>query len=377
MEYPLLKLNDYGQSVWLDYISRDFILSGPLDKLIREDGLRGVTSNPTILEKAISGSHDYDGSIRSFSREGKSAEEIAHALFYEDIRSACDRFRPLFEFLKGRDGFVSLEVSPHLARDTMGTIQEARRLWTAVDHPNVMIKVPATAEGIPAIRQLTSEGINVNITLLFGLPRYREVVEAYLSGLESRLKQGLPVDHISSVASFFLSRIDTIVDPLLEKIVKSGGPNAEAAGGCIGQTAIASAKIAYQIYKGLFTGKGRYGLLADKGARTQRLLWASTSTKNPAYSDTMYVEPLIGPDTINTMPIETLNAYRDHGHPSLTLEEGLDEARSVMTRLIELGISIDEVTARLEEEGIQKFAEPYDKLMKTIEERRQKILKTA
>lgn len=256
----------------------------------------------------------------------------------------------------------------------MQSIEEARLLWAAVDRPNVMIKVPATAEGIAAIRQLTCEGINVNITLLFGLPRYREVVDAYLSGLESRVQQGLPVDHISSVASFFLSRIDTMIDLLLEKIVKSGDPKAEAARRCIGRTAIASAKSAHQIYKELFGGEGRFRPLADKGAHTQRLLWASTSTKNPAFSDTMYVEPLIGPDTINTMPVETLNAYRDHGRPTLSLEQGLDEARSVMMSLIDLGINIDEVTARLEEEGIHKFTEPYDKLMKAVEQRRRNAL---
>ncbi len=370
---PLLKLNEFGQVVWLDYIRRNFILSGDLEKLIREDALRGVTSNPSIFEKAIAGSHDYDEAVRALSLEGKTADEIIQAVFVEDVRSACDRFRPVFDELKGGDGFVSLEVSPRLARDTMGTIEEARRLWTAVDRPNVMIKVPATAEGIPAIRQLTSEGINVNITLLFGLPRYREVIEAYLSGLEERARKNLPVGGISSVASFFLSRIDTLVDPLLEKIMKSGDPKAEIAKRCLGRTAIASAKIAYQIYKEFFNG-GRFRLLAGRGARTQRLLWASTSTKNPAYPDTMYVEELIGPETINTVPVETMNAYRDHGHPALRLEEGLDEARSAMMGLIELGISIDGVTAKLEEEGIRKFEEPFAKLVKTVEERRRKAL---
>ncbi len=375
MDNPLLQLHNYGQSIWLDYISRQFITSGGLDKLIREDGLRGVTSNPTIFEKAISGSRDYGDSIRDLSRKGKTTDEIVHAIFYEDIRSACDRFRPVFEALKGQDGFVSLEVSPHLARNTAETIEEARRLWNAVDRPNVMIKVPATAEGIPAIRRLTSEGINVNITLLFGLPRYREVAEAYLSGLESRVQQDLPVDHISSVASFFLSRIDTLVDSLLEKIIQSGDAGAETAGRCLGRTAIASAKLAYRIYKELFEGKGRFGRLAEKGARTQRLLWASTGTKNPAYSDTMYVEPLIGPDTVNTFTLETMDAYRDHGKPAPRLEEEPDRARSVMTDLLELGIGIDEVTARLEEDGIRKFSEPYDKLMKTVEQRRRNVLK--
>ena len=372
---PLLKLNEFGQSIWLDYIRRHLILSGDLDKLIREDGLRGVTSNPTIFEKAISGSHDYDETIRSLSLQEKSAGEIFLSLAIEDIRHACDRFRPVYDRLEGRDGFVSLEVSPLHARDTLGTVEEARRLWTAVDRPNVMIKVPATAEGIPAIRQLLSEGININITLLFGLPRYREVIDAFLSGLEERLGRGQPVDRIASVASFFLSRIDTLVDPLLEKIIKSrDGADQKKAANCLGRTAISCAKIAYQIYKGAFHD-GRFRLLAGAGVRPQRVLWASTSTKNPSYPDTMYVEALIGPDTINTLPMETIDAYRDHGDPAPRLEEGLDEAQGVMTSLMELGIDINAVTRRLEEEGIVKFSEPFQKLIRAIDKRRGEILR--
>jgi transaldolase/glucose-6-phosphate isomerase len=369
---PLLKLTSFGQSIWLDYIRRHLILSGGLDRLIADDGLRGVTSNPTIFEKAISGSHDYDDAIRALALKEMSAEQIYESVTVEDIRQACDRFLPLYRSLDGRDGFVSLEVSPQFANDTSGTISEARRLWTAVDRPNVMIKVPATLAGIPAIRQLTSEGMNINITLLFGLPRYRRVIEAYLSGLEDRVNRNLPVHGIASVASFFLSRIDTILDPVLEKIERSGNSRGRLASQCRGRTAIACAKIAYEIYKGVFQ-EGRFRELKRAGARTQRLLWASTSTKNPQYKDTMYVEALIGPDTVNTLPMETIDAYRDHGDPASRLEENLDEARAVLSNLIELGISIDEVTYKLEKDGIEKFNEPFRKLITAIESRRKKI----
>ncbi|MFB3925409.1 MAG: bifunctional transaldolase/phosoglucose isomerase [Syntrophales bacterium] len=370
---PILKLSTLGQSIWLDFLRRNLISSGELRKLIEEDGLRGVTSNPTIFEKAIAGSHDYDDDIRVLALEGKTEDEIYTRLSVEDIQNACDQFRPVYDGTDGKDGFVSLEVSPHLARDTAGTIADARRLRAAVDRPNVMIKIPATIEGLPAIRQLISEGVNVNITLLFGLPRYRDVVEAYLCGLEDRLGRGGSLERLASVASFFLSRIDVLVDPLLEKVIAAGGPESELASRCRGRTAIASAKIAYQIYKEIF-GSARFRRLEEQGACRQRLLWASTGTKNPAYSDTMYVEPLIGPETVNTVPLETLNAYRDHGNPEPRLEDTVSEARDIIASLARLGIDIDKVTQQLEDEGIRKFNEPFDRLMESIKKRRDAAL---
>ena len=363
---PLKQLGTLGQSFWLDYIRRDLIKNGGLRRLIEDDGLRGMTSNPTIFEKAIVGSHDYDADIRSMALEGKSAKTIFEALTQRDVQMAADEFRPIYERMDGIDGYVSLEVNPHLARDTKGTIEEARRLWGALDRPNVFIKVPATLEGLPAIEQLIGEGINVNITLLFGLPRYRQVAEAYIAGIEARLAQGKPVKRVASVASFFLSRIDTLVDPQLQKIIAQGGAKADLASQVLGQTAVASAKIAYQIYKGIFRGE-RFMKLAEKGARTQRVLWASTGTKNPAYSDVKYIEALIGPDTINTVPVETLNAYRDHGVPQARLEHEVEHAAGILERLAELGIGIDAVTQQLEDEGVEKFNEPFDKLMKALE----------
>ncbi|MEJ2726281.1 MAG: transaldolase, partial [Deltaproteobacteria bacterium] len=289
---PLLKIQDFGQSIWLDFLRRKMITSGELKELIEQDGLRGVTSNPKIFDKAIAGSHDYDDQIRALALEGKSTQEIYEVLTVQDVRDAADLFRPLFDQSGGKAGFVSLEVNPHLARDTKETISEARRLWQKLDRPNVFIKVPATKEGLKCIRQLISEGINVNVTLLFGLPRYREVAEAYLSGLEDRAKKGKSLEGISSVASFFLSRIDVLVDPMLEEIMDTGGEKAALAEKAHGQVAIASAKEAYQIYKEIFTGK-RFRKLEEKRAQPQRVLWASTSTKNPTYSDVKYVEPLI------------------------------------------------------------------------------------
>ncbi len=287
----------------------------------------------------------------------------------EDIRWAADLFRPTYDRLNGADGFVSLEVSPGLAHDTAGTIAEARRLWAAVDRPNLFIKVPSTKEGLGAIEQLIGEGINVNITLLFGLPRYREVIEAYLSGLEKLAQAGGSLERVASVASFFLSRIDVLVDPMLEKLMQAGGASEEIAGSLHGQAAIASAKMAYQIYKELF-GSERFMRLAQKGARSQRVLWASTSTKNPKYSDVKYVEPLIGPDTINTVPIETLDAYRDHGKPAATVEEAVQDARAVLEGLNQVGIDIDQVTQQLEDEGVEKFNKALDQLMSSLKEKR-------
>ena len=359
---PLKILGTLGQSLWLDYIRRDLIVSGELRRMIEDDGLRGMTSNPSIFEKAIVDSHDYDADIRAMTLEGKGAEEIYEALSRRDVQSAADEFRPVYESTDGRDGYVSLEVNPHLAHDTKGTVDEARRLWAALNRPNVFIKVPATYDGLHAIQQLVSEGINVNVTLLFGLPRYRQVAEAYITGLEERASRGEPVNRIASVASFFVSRIDALVDPLLDKIIAQAGRESDLAKKARGQVAISSAKSAYQIYKEIFSGE-RFKRLADKGARTQRLLWASTGTKNPDYSDVKYVEALIGPDTVNTIPLETLGAYRDHGDPELRLETDVREAVGIMARLPELGIHIGRMTHQLEDEGVRKFNEPFDKLM--------------
>ena len=365
---PLQQLGTLGQSIWLDYIRRDLIAGGGLRRMIEEDGLRGMTSNPAIFEKAIAQSHDYDGEIRTMELEGKGAGAIYETISQRDVRSAADEFRPLYDTTDGKDGYVSLEVNPHLAHDTNGTIDEARRLSAALNRPNVLIKVPATVEGLPAIRQLISEGISVNVTLLFGLPRYRQVAEAYLDGIEARLAHGKPVKHIASVASFFLSRIDTLVDPMLEKLISQGGKDTDLAKKARGQAAIASAKVAYQIHKEIFEGD-RFRKLAAQGARVQRLLWASTSSKNPEYSDVKYVEALIGPDTVNTAPPETIDAYRDHGEPKARLEQDVKEARRVLERIAELGISIDKVTQQLEDEGVEKFNIPFDKLMKTLAQR--------
>jgi transaldolase len=365
---PLRQLGTLGQSIWLDYIRRDLIASGGLRRLIEDDGLRGMTSNPSIFEKAIADSHDYDEDIRTMALQGRRTNAIYEDISQRDVQSAADEFRPVYEKTEGKDGFVSLEVNPHIAHDTQGTIQEARRLWGLLNRPNVFIKVPATASGLPAIQQLISEGINVNVTLLFGLPRYRQVADAYIAGIEARAAQGKPVKHVASVASFFVSRIDTLVDPLLDKLLSQGSEEADLAKRMHGQVAIASAKMAYQIYKEIFGGD-RFRKLAAQGARVQRLLWASTGTKNPDYGDVKYVEALIGPDTVNTAPLETLDAYRDHGEPKTRLEQDVVQARWVLERLSELGISIDNVTRQLENEGVEKFDKPFDKLMETLAQR--------
>jgi transaldolase len=366
---PVAKLATFGQSVWLDYIRRDLIAGGGLRSLIEDDGLRGMTSNPAIFEKAISGSHDYDDDIRSLAGQNKSVEAIYESLSQADVRSAADEFRPVYDETDGLDGYVSLEVNPHLAHDTDGTVAEARRLWAALDRPNVFIKVPSTVEGLPAIRQLISEGINVNVTLLFGLPRYREVAEAYIAGLEARAAQGLPLARIASVASFFVSRIDSLLDPLLERIVAEHIETAEVAAEVHGLVAVASAKVAYQIYKETF-GADRFQKLAAQGARVQRLLWASTGTKNPEYTDVRYIEALIGPDTVNTIPVATLDAYRDHGEPEERLEEDVEKSYWVLEQLPSLEIDIDQATQQLEDEGVELFNHPFDKLLATLQKAR-------
>ena len=365
---PLRELGTLGQSLWLDYIRRDLIASGKLRRLIEEDGLRGMTSNPSIFEKAIADSHDYDDDIRAIAFSGKGAETIYETLSQHDVQNAADEFRTLYDRTDGKDGYVSLEVNPHLAHETKGTIEEARRLWAALDRPNVLIKVPATANGLPAIQQLISEGISVNVTLLFGLPRYAQVAEAYIAGLEARAAQGRPLKHLASVASFFVSRIDALVDPPLEKLIGQGCKESDLARKAHGQISVASAKMAYQHYKEIFACD-RFRKLAAKGARVQRLLWASTGTKNPNYSDVKYIEALIGPDTVNTVPLETMDAYRDHGEPKARLEHDVKEAQWLLEQLSELGIGIDNVTRQLEDEGVEKFIKPFDKLMETVAQR--------
>lgn len=367
-ENPLLKLESFGQSVWLDFLRRSALENGELKQRIDQDGVRGLTSNPSIFEKAIAGSHDYDEAIRRMALAEKSIEEMYRALTIEDIQRAADLFRPTYDRLEGGDGFVSLEVSPGLAHDTTGTISEARQLWKAVNRPNLMIKVPATIEGLPAIRELTGEGINVNITLLFGLPRYREVVEAYIAGLETLAAKGRSLHQVASVASFFLSRIDVLCDPILEKLQIENGPMAETATQIHGQVAIASAKVAYQIYREIF-GSDRFKKLSVRGARTQRLLWASTGTKNPEYSDIKYVESLIGPETITTIPPETLDAYRDYGDPAPLLEEDKQEAYGVLESLREVGIDLNQITQILEGEGVEKFIKSLEQLRVALREK--------
>jgi transaldolase len=365
---PLLDLESFGQSIWIDFIRREMISSGEMRRLIQEDGVSGVTSNPSIFEKAIAESPDYDDAIRALTSEGKTPDEIYQHLTVEDIQMVADLLHPIYERTHGRDGFISLEVSPVLAHDMKGTIQEAHRLWAVTNRPNLMIKVPATQEGIPAIHQLIAEGININITLLFGLPRYREVLDAYLTGLESLASKGRSLGQVASVASFFLSRIDTLLDPLLETKMLDGGAQADIAARLHGEVAIASAKVAYQIFREIF-GSDRFRKLRDRGARTQKLLWASTSTKNPVYSDTKYIDPLIGADTINTLPVETLNAVRDHGHPHKTLDEDVQWAYQVLQDLSLLGIDLDRVTQQLEEEGVEKFSSALTRLMDSLKEK--------
>jgi len=368
---PLLQLRDQGQSVWLDTISREIITSGQLKRLMEEDGLAGVTSNPAIFEKAISEGKEYREQIRTLARAGKGPAEIYEALAVQDIQMACDTLRPVYERAEGHDGFVSLEVSPELAFDTQATIAEVRRLWREVDRPNLLVKIPATDPGLPAIRQMLAEGHNINITLLFSLQDYIRVAEAYVDALEERAKAGKPVDRIASVASFFVSRIDTLADQWLEKrFTETGDARAQS---FLGKVAIANAKLAYQHYLRIF-GSERFRKLEEKGARVQRVLWASTSTKNPKYSDVMYVEALIGPNTVNTMPLETINAFRDHGKVARTVDQDVAEAQRIIDSLAEVGISYDALTRQLQQEGVEKFVQPFRKLMQRITEVRDELL---
>jgi transaldolase/glucose-6-phosphate isomerase len=372
---PLLVAQQLGQSIWLDEIRRELIVSGGLRKLIEEDGLRGVTSNPKIFDVAVAETHDYDGLIELLALQDQTPEEIYQAVTVGDVQLAADELRDVYESSNGNHGFVSLEVNPHLAYDTQSTVEDAERLWRLVGRPNVFIKVPATEPGLAAIRTLIARGININVTLLFGLPRYRRVAEAYLAGLEDRLAGGKSISGVRSVASFFLSRIDVLVDPALEDLIRSGGERGLLASQLRGRVAVTSGRLAYQIYREIFSD-GRFRELANRGARPQRVLFASTSTKTPDYSDVKYVEALIGPDTINTMPHKTLDAFRDHGRAELLLESELDAAREVLERLPEVGIDLDRVTDQLEREGVDKFNRPYDSMMATITKAREEARKT-
>ena len=356
-------LADLGQSIWYDYIRRAFIVSGELQSLV-DQGVRGVTSNPSIFEKAIAGSADYDAALRTLVDAGKSVAEIYEALALADIQATADILRPVFDGSNSADGFVSLEVSPTLAHDTVGTIAEARRLHAALDRPNVMIKVPATAEGIPAITALIGDGISVNVTLIFSTAQYEPVAQAYLAGLEALAARGGDLSRVASVASFFVSRVDTAVDAGLEKI---GERDLQ------GKIAVANAVAAYARFQTIFSGP-RWARLAAQGAQVQRPLWASTGTKNPLYPDTLYVDALIGPDTVNTVPPATLNAFLDHGAVASTLAQDVAGAHRQLARLAGLGIDLDAITARLQADGVAAFAQSFETLLASVAAKREKLL---
>ncbi len=363
---PLVELHAYGQSFWYDNIRRQFLQDGTLQNLIVQDGLRGMTSNPSIFEKAIGHSADYDAQIRELVGQGADVDAIYEALVLADIQAACDLFADLYAESDGGDGFVSLEVSPHLARDTAGTISEAKRLFTAVNRPNLMIKVPATPEGIPAIEALIGSGINVNITLMFSMAHYEAVAQAYINGLQRLLADGGNPHQVASVASFFVSRVDTAVDKKLAEL------NDPAAAALMGQTAVANSKVVYQRFKEIFHGPAFQELQAA-GAARQRLLWASTSTKNPAYPDTLYVDQLIGPETVNTMPPETIEAFREHGRLANTLEQDVDKAWELLDNLAELQINLDDITEQLQVDGVIAFEKAFDALIETIAAKKSRL----
>jgi transaldolase/glucose-6-phosphate isomerase len=373
----LKSLNQYGQSVWLDYIRRDLLTSGGLARLIAEDGVSGLTSNPSIFEKAIGGSGDYDESLRNLVAAGVTDDAaLFEKLAIDDIRHAADVFRPVYEATHAGDGYVSLEVPPRLAFDAEKTITEARRLWHAVDRPNLMIKVPGTPAGVGAVRQLIGEGINVNVTLLFSRAAYRAVAAAYIEGLEDRLAKGGDVSRIASVASFFISRIDTAADADIAARLKqtADADQRRLLEGLTGRIAVANAKLAYQDYLELCAGERWRRLAAKRGARPQRLLWASTGTKNPQYSDVLYVEELVGADTVNTMPPATMDAFRDHGRARASVLEGVDAARAIIANAGRAGLSLDAITDRLVGEGVQLFIEADDKLHAAVARKRATIV---
>lgn len=372
-ESPVKQLLAFGQSPWLDFIQRSLLRSGELERMIDEWGLRGITSNPVIFEKAIAQTHEYDVDIADLAKRGLGAELIYESLAIEDVRHAADLLLPVYEATDGADGFVSLEVSPHKANDAGETIAEAKHLWAALKRPNVMLKVPGTAEGLTALRALLTEGINVNVTLLFSVKRYRDVLSAHLEGLEAAAAAGRKLSRIASVSSFFLSRIDTLVDRRLDELAAAGGARASAAAALRGQAAIASARCAYVAFEEVIASP-RFQRVRERGARPQRLLWASTGTKDAAYSDVKYVEALIGPQTINTMPLDTLKAYHDHGRPQPRLTGHAEEAAAILEQLASIGIDIDTVTAELLDEGIAKFVQPHDALLEILEIARQSAL---
>jgi len=363
---PLIELEKFGQSIWLDNISRDMLIRNELQMLVEKDGLKGVTSNPSIFQKAMGGGNAYDDQIRDILTENPNitAGELFETLAVKDIQDAADVLRIVYDKTKGYDGYVSIEVSPELAYDTQGTIAEAERLNRKVNRPNLMVKIPATQEGLPAIRRMIADGVNINVTLIFSPTVYEQVVEAYISGLEDRLNKGKSIETIASVASFFISRIDTAVD---KELASKGNTKLQ------GKIAIANAKLVYQRAKELF-GSERFKKLEKAGAKKQRLLWASTSTKNPAYPDVIYVEELIGEDTVNTLPPTTLNAYRDHGNPALRIETNLDEAKNQMKELTNLGINFEAITHKLTEEGVVLFADAFKALLNAIESKKAEIL---
>jgi transaldolase len=366
----LLGLQKYGQSVWLDYIRRNIILNGELQKLIDQDGLRGITSNPSIFEKAIGGSNDYTDLLTQLGKQGLPTGQIYERIVVRDIQDSADKLLPVYKSTNRRDGYVSLEVSPTLARDTQGTIEEARRLWKAVNRPNIMIKVPGTPEGVEPVRRLTSEGLNINITLLFAQEAYIAVAEAYLDGLEAALKAGKDISGIASVASFFVSRIDTLVDSTIDERLKAAnGSDTQLLESLRGKVAIANAKQAYRYYQKMIESP-RWKALAAKGAQTQRLLWASTSTKNPKYRDVLYIEELIGPDTVNTIPPATMDAFRDHGVLRRTLDTDLAAADKTMSDMEKTGISMKQVTGRLLDDAIRLFDDAFTQLHQVVDQKR-------
>ncbi len=371
----LLELQKLGQSIWYDNIYRHLLHSGELERMIKDDGLGGVTTNPTIFEKAIGGGDAYDKPIKTLlnAHPGLSDQSLFDALAVDDVQHAADLFKEAYEHSRHVDGMVSIEVSPELAYDTDATVSEARRLFQAVKRPNCMIKVPATREGLTAIETLTSEGINVNATLLFSVKRYRDVAESYILGLEKRLRRGQSLEGITSVASFFVSRVDTKIDGLLQARLEQAGEGQQAEiRMLLGRIAIANAKMAYQAYLEIFATE-RFAHLQSAGARPQRLLWGSTGTKNPAYSDTLYIDKLIGPHTVNTIPPATYQAFKDHGHPRRTLDTAVDEARRQLAALAALNIDLDAVTGTLEEEGVRQFADSYHQVIGVIGEKRRRL----
>lgn len=370
---PVRKLVDFGQSPWLDFIQRGLLTGGELERMIADWGLRGLTSNPVIFEKAIAHTDEYDADIEALAREGSSAEEIYETLAIQDVQQAADLLLPVYEESDRSDGFASLEVSPHKANDGGATVAEARRLWAALGRRNVMIKVPATAEGLVALRTLLADGINVNVTLLFSVDRYGEVLQSHLEGMEDAIAAGKDPGRIASVASFFLSRVDTLVDARLDQLAAKDDAHSKAAAALRGETAIASARQAYAVFEEFIAGS-RFRKISTQGARPQRLLWASTGTKDPAYSDVRYVEALIGPLTVNTMPLETMKAYDDHGQPELRLTGHADDAAAKLRKLAELGIDLHEVTGQLLQQGIDKFVKPYDSLVGCLERARRAAL---